>query len=71
MTTINTDRAFEYGVPHKNEYHDEWEVDFHAAEGYDENLGTKEEWQKRHADRTLEFYCDYHPSAPECRIYDD
>ena len=71
MTTINTDHTTEYGKPYNTDFHDEFEVDFHAAEGVDENLGTKEEWQKRHADRTLEWYCDTHPSAPECRVYDD
>ena len=70
MTAINTDRTTEYGVPHK-EYHDEWEVDFHCSEGFDERLCSADEWAKRHADRTLNAYCDLHPSAPECRIYDD
>ena len=55
----------------QTEFHDEFEVDFHALEQADENLGTKEEWMKRHQDKTLEVYCDMHPSAPECRVYDD
>ena len=53
------------------EFHDEWEVTFHANEQPDERLGTKEEWQKRHEDKTLNVYCDMHPSAPECKVYDD
>jgi len=53
------------------EFHDEWEIDFHAAEKNDERLGTQEEWKRRHSDKTLELYCDNHPSAPECRVYDD
>lgn len=71
MTATNTDKAFEYGRPYNTDFHDEFEVDFHAAEGVDEKLETKEEWQKRHTDRALEFYCDTHPSAPECKVYDD
>jgi hypothetical protein len=71
MTDKNTDKTTEYGMPYNTDFHDEFEIDFHAAEGVDENLGTKEEWQKRHADRTLEWYCDTHPSAPECKVYDD
>ena len=53
------------------QYHDEFEISFHAAEECDEKLGTKEEWEKRHSDKTLNIYCDNHPSAPECRVYDD
>ena len=71
MTATNTDKTTEYGMPYKTDFHDEYEVDFHAAEGVDENLSTKEEWQKRHSDRALEWYCDTHPSAPECKVYDD
>ena len=46
MTSINTDKTTEYGRPYNTDFHDEFEVDFHAAEGYDEKLGSKEEWQK-------------------------
>lgn len=53
------------------EFHDEWEVDFHAHEENDEHLCTKEEWERRHQDHTLEIYCDTHPSAPECKVFDD
>jgi len=68
---INTDKTTEYGAPYSTDFHDEWEIDFHASEQVDERLGTKEEWQKRHEDKTLNIYCDNHPSAPECRVYDD
>jgi hypothetical protein len=67
MTDLNTDKTTEYGV----EYHDEFETTFHAHEENDPKLGTQEEWEKRHSDKTLEVYCDMHPSAPECRVYDD
>ena len=67
----NSDKTTEYCNPYTADFHDEWEIDLHAAEKADERLGTKEEWQKRHSDHTLEVYCDNHPSAPECRIYDD
>ena len=71
MTTINTDHTTEYGMPYKTDFHDEFEIDFHAAEAVDERLGTKEEWEKRHADKALDLYCDMHPSAPECKVFDD
>ena len=71
MTSINTDKTTEYGKPYNTDFHDEWEVDFHAHEENDDKLGTQEEWEKRHSDHTLEIYCDTHPSAPECKVYDD
>lgn len=71
MTSTNTDKTTEYGKPYNTDFHDEFEVDFHAAEGVDERLSTKEEWEKRHSDHALEVYCDNHPSAPECKVYDD
>ncbi len=28
-------------------------------------------WKQRHNDKVLEKYCDNHPDAFECRVYDD
>ena len=53
------------------EFHDEWEIDFNAHEEADERLMTKEEHAKRHKDKTLDLYCDTHPSAPECKVFDE
>ena len=53
------------------EFHDEFEVDFHAHEEVDENLDTKEAYMKRHQDKVLDEYCDLHPSAPECKVFDE
>ena len=53
------------------EFHDEWEVDFHAHEEVDERLDTKEAHDKRHQDKVLDVYCDTHPSAPECKVFDE
>ena len=53
------------------EAHDEWEVTFHANELNDELLCSKEEWARRHQDKTLDVYCDMHPSAPECKVFDE
>ena len=55
----------------KVQFHDEFEVDFHANESNDETLCSREEWAKRHQDKTLEVYCDMHPSAPECKVFDE
>ena len=51
MTSINTDKTTEYGKPYNTDFHDEWEVDFHAHEENDDKLGTQEEWEKLFADR--------------------
>jgi len=52
------------------EYHDEYEVygELHFMEPCD--LGD-DQCKKRHSDKALELYCDTHPSAPECKVYDD
>ena len=28
-------------------------------------------WKARHQDKQLEIYCDNHPDAMECRVYDE
>jgi len=28
-------------------------------------------WKQRHSDKVLEEYCDNHPDALECRVYDE
>ena len=48
-----------------NDKYKEFEVDFHANETLDE------EEKNQHKDKLLEFFCDTHPSAPQCKVYDD
>jgi len=50
------------------EYHDEWEVSFHSMEPCEID---DDACKKRHQDKVLENYCDYHPSAPECKVFDE
>ena len=56
--TIDTPGSAEY-----------WIVD---EEG-EENPGNAKinDWHTRHEDQHLEVYCDNHPDALECRVYDD
>jgi len=28
-------------------------------------------WEARHRDELLDAYCDTHPGAPECKVFDD
>ena len=46
---------------------------FHAHEENEENPGGAKinDWHTRHEDKGLEVYCDNHPDALECRVYDD
>ena len=46
---------------------------FHDHEENEENLGGAKinDWHTRHEDKHLEIYCDNHPDALECRVYDD
>ena len=59
-----------------NDKYAEYEVDFHANETHAEdetkpNEGKVNDWHERHKDKVLEFFCDTHPDAPQCRVYDD
>ena len=46
---------------------------FHAHEENEANPGDGKinDWHTRHQDKHLEVYCDNHPDALECRVYDD
>ena len=61
-----------------HEYTDADLKDVHANyEGYhkddviEKNDGQINDWHTRHQDKHLEVYCDNHPDAFECRVYDD
>ena len=56
------------------------EEELHELEVYEEhhhdeivepNEGKINDWHTRHEDKHLEIYCDNHPDAFECRVYDD
>ena len=65
MTSINTDKYFEYAVPfHGNEKHSEDEFD--ATQDAKVN-----DYHERHKDKILDSFCDLHPSSPHCKVYDD
>ena len=51
-----------------NDKYKEYEVDFHGLEAVDEaDKGQKD----RHRDEQLNKFCDTHPSAPQCKVFDD
>ena len=60
-----------------NDKYQEYEVDFHANEPHTDEEVDKEhdgkiaDWHQRHADKVLDTFCDTHPSAPQCKVYDD
>ena len=65
MTSINTDKYFEYAVPfHGNETH--------AKDEFNPSTdGAIADPEVRHRDKVLDAICDLHPSAPMCKVYDD
>ena len=48
-------------------YYDE----YHKGEEVNSNDGAINDWHTRHQDQHLEVYCDNHPDAEECRVYDE
>jgi len=59
-----------------NDKYKEYEVDFHGLEPHEENEtspseGEVNDWHQRHSDKVLDKFCDTHPDAPQCRVYDD
>lgn len=60
-----------------NDKYQEYEVDFHANEKHTddefdaEHDGGIADWHQRHSDKQLDEFCDTHPSAPQCKVYDD
>lgn len=54
----------------------EYKVDFHGLVDHTEdevspNDSTLDDWHTRHQDKNLEVFCDSHPSAPQCKVFDD
>ena len=45
--------------------------DYHKNDVVEPNDGKINDWHKRHEDKQLEQYCDNHPDAFECRVYDE
>ena len=43
----------------------------HTDEEVDKTDAQINDWHLRHQDKHLEVYCDNHPDALECRVYDD
>ena len=48
-------------------YYDE----YHKNDEVDPNDAKINDWHTRHEDSHLEIYCDNHPDADECKVYDD
>ena len=44
---------------------------YHEVEEVDSNDGKINDYHTRHQDQHLEVYCENHPDAFECRVYDD
>ena len=60
----------EYTKEELENVHADYE-DYHKNDVVDPNDGKINDWHTRHQDKHLEVYCDNHPDAFECRVYDD
>ena len=60
----------EYTVDELKNVHANYD-DAHKNDVVDPNEGKINDWHTRHEDKHLEIYCDNHPDAFECRVYDD
>ena len=45
--------------------------EYHKDEEVNKNDGAINDYHTRHQDKNLEVYCDDHPDAFECRVYDE
>ena len=45
--------------------------EYHKDEKVDKNDGQINDYHQRHQDKQLDQYCDNHPDAFECRVYDE
>ena len=44
---------------------------YHKDDVIEKNEGAIIDWHERHHDSKLEEFCDNHPDAFECRVYDE
>ena len=44
---------------------------YHEGEEVNKNDGQINDYHTRHQDQHLEVYCENHPDAFECRVYDE
>ena len=76
---VNTDRATEYGAPYSDDTdkYAKFKVPFstneeHTDDEYDpKENGGLDDPQNRHRDKLLDEFCDTHPGAPQCKVFDD
>ena len=45
--------------------------EYHKNEEVNKNDGQINDYHQRHQDKQLDQYCDNHPDAFECRVYDE
>ena len=77
---LDTDHATDYGAPYSDEDMDKYakfKVPFSTNESHEEDEWDKEhdgkiaDWHNRHQDKLLDKFCDNHPGAPQCKVFDD
>ena len=59
-----------------NDKYNAYKVDLHTNEEHSEDEWDSEhdgkiaDWHNRHQDKTLDKFCDDHPGAPMCKVFD-
>jgi len=59
-----------------NDKRPQYNFGMHCNEEHTENEtkpseGVVNDWHSRHQDKLLDDYCDTHPGAPECKVFDE
>ena len=62
--------------PEEYDKYNEYAVDFHgnvdhSDDEVEESDSKLDDWHTRHQDKNLDVFCDSHPSAPQCKVFDD
>ena len=60
----------EYSEADLKDVHAEYD-EYHKGDVVDTNDAKINDYHTRHEDKHLEVYCDNHPDAFECRVYDE
>ena len=60
-----------------NDKYNAYKVDLHTNEPHAEDEWDSEhdgkiaDWHNRHQHKVLDKFCDDHPGAPQCKVFDD
>ena len=70
---VSTERAIDHTQTINKELVDNIEMEaIQVAQGnIEEHDGKISDWHSRHRDKLLDEFCDDHPGAPQCKLFDE